>query len=390
MMNEAMAHLIEGLPQMKKKLTSLRDTLLTNIVMLGEIPAPTFHEQQRRRFLVNRFNQYQLLNCSTDEVGNGLGIIPGEGGDRNILVVAHLDTVFDESTDHTISIDTKRINGPAVGDNSLGVATLATLPAMLEELDLKFNANLILMGSARSLGHGNIEGVRFFLDNTDLPINAGVCVEGVKLGRLSHTSIGMARCEITYRLPEEYDWTRFGAVGSIVTINELINRILEIPIPRRPKTTIVLGSISGGRSFNTIATDAVLRFEIRSEENEMVQELRQRIEDIAAEVSSHNGSEVEIQILAQRKPGGISFSHPLASNARAIMKSLGINPRVSPSTSELSAFIDHGIPALTLGLTNGENLNKPDENIEIEPIYNGLAQLLGVLIAIDRGYCDAT
>jgi len=389
-MNEAMAHLIEGLPQMKKKLTSLRDTLLTNIVMLGEIPAPTFHEQQRRRFLVNRFNQYQMLNCSTDEVGNGLGIIPGEGGDRNILVVAHLDTVFDESIDHTISIETKRIHGPAVGDNSLGVATLATLPAMLEELGLKFNSNLVLMGSARSLGHGNIEGVRFFLDNTDLPINAGVCVEGVKLGRLSHTSIGMARCEITYRLPEEYDWTRFGAVGSIVTINELINRILEIPIPRRPKTTIVLGSISGGRSFNTIATDAVLRFEIRSEANEMVQELRQRIEDIAAEVSSHNGSEVEIQILAQRKPGGITFSHPLASNARAIMKSLGINPRVSPSTSELSAFIDHGIPALTLGLTNGENLNKPDENIEIEPIYNGLTQLLGVLIAIDRGYCDAT
>ncbi len=389
-MNEAMAHLIEELPQMKKKLTSLRDTLLTNIVMLGEIPAPTFHEQQRRRFLVNRFNQYQLLNCSTDEVGNGLGIIPGEGGDKNILVVAHLDTVFDESIDHTISMETKRIHGPAVGDNSLGAATLATLPAMLEELGLKFNANLILMGSARSLGHGNIEGVRFFLDNTELPINAGVCVEGVKLGRLSHTSIGMARCEITYRLPEEYDWTRFGAVGSIVTINELINRILEIPIPRRPKTTIVLGSISGGRSFNTIATDAVLRFEIRSEANEMVQELRQRIEDIAAEVSSHNGSEVEIQILAQRKPGGISFSHPLASNARAIMKSLGINPRVTPSTSELSAFIDHGIPALTLGLTDGENLNKPDENIEIEPIYNGLTQLLGVLIAIDRGYCDAT
>jgi len=389
-MNEGMTQLIEGLPQMKKKLTDLRDTLLTNIVMLGEIPAPTFREQQRRRFLVNRFNQYQMLNCSTDEVGNGLGIIPGEVGDKNIMVVAHLDTVFDESIDHTISIETKRINGPAVGDNSLGVATLATLPAMLEELDLKFNSNLILMGSARSLGHGNIEGVRFFLDNTDLPIHAGVCVEGVKLGRLSHTSIGMARCEITYRLPEEYDWTRFGAVGSIVTINELINRILEIPVPRRPKTTIVLGSISGGRSFNTIATDSVLRFEIRSESNGMVQELRQRIEDIAAEVSSHNGSEVEIQILAQRKPGGISFSHPLASNARRIMKSLGINPRVSPSTSELSAFIDHEIPALTLGLTNGENLNKPDESIEITPIYNGLTQLLGVLIAIDRGYCDAT
>lgn len=389
-MNAAMSELIESLPRMKNKLKGLRDTLLTNLVMLGEIPSPTFREQQRRRFLIDRFTQYQLQNCSTDEVGNGLGIIPGETGDRNILIVAHLDTVFDESTDHTISIEPKRVKGPAVGDNSLGVAALATLPAMLKELDLSFNSNLILMGSTRSLGHGNIEGARFFLENTDMPIQAGVCVEGVKIGRLSHTSIGMARCEITYRLPEEYDWTRFGAVGSIVTINELINRILEIPVPRRPKTSIVLGSIKGGQSFNTIATDAQLRFEIRSESDEMVKELLQQIEDIAAEVSSHNGSEVEIQILAQRKPGGISFSHPLASNARMIMNSLGIKPRVTPSTSELSAFIDKGIPALTLGITNGENFNKADESIEIEPIYNGLAQLLGLLIAIDRGYCNGT
>ncbi len=389
-MNKAMSELIEDLPRMKEGLKELRDTLLTNIVMLGEIPAPTFGEQLRRRFLIDRFTQYHMFNCSTDEVGNGLGIIPGETGEKNILIVAHLDTVFDNSIDHTISIEPNRVNGPAVGDNALGAATLATLPAMLEALNLKFNSNLVLMGSARSLGHGNIEGIRFFLENTEMPIQAGVCVEGVKIGRLSHTSIGMARCEITYRLPEEYDWTRFGAVGSIVTINELINRILEIPVPRRPKTNIVLGSINGGRSFNTIATDAVLRFEIRSESNEMVKDLLQHIEDVAAEVSSHNGSDVEIQILAQRRPGGISFSHPLASNARAIMKSLSINPRVSPSTSELSAFIDEGIPALTLGITNGENLNKPNESIEIEPIYSGLTQLLGVLLAIDRGYCDGT
>lgn len=387
-MDQRITELIETLPQMHSKLKGMRDTLLTNLVMLGEIPAPTFREHNRMSFLVNRFTQYHMLNCSTDEVGNGLGIIPGKSGERNILIVAHLDTVFDETVDHTISIEPNRVTGPAVGDNALGVATLATIPALLEELDIQLNSNLILMGSSRSLGHGNIEGLRFFLDNTDMPIHDGVCIEGVKLGRLSHTSIGMARCEVSYRLPEEYDWTRFGAVGSIVTINELINRILEIPVPRRPKTSIVLGSISGGRSFNTIASDAVLRFEIRSESNQMVHTLRQQIEDIAAEVSSHNGSEVEIQILAQRNPGGISFSHPLASNARAIMKSLDINPRISPSTSELSAFIDHKIPALTLGLTDGENLNKPEESIEIEPIYNGLTQLLAMLVAIDKGYCD--
>ncbi|MFP4180019.1 MAG: M20/M25/M40 family metallo-hydrolase [Spirochaetaceae bacterium] len=387
-MGRRMEELIETLPALVDNLRDMRNTLLTNLVMLGEIPAPTFREANRRRFLINRFNQQQLLNCSTDEVGNGLGIIPGKTGERNILVVAHMDSVFDESVDHNISIQPQVVSGPGVGDNALGLAVLATLPAFFSELNIELKSNIILMGSSRSLGRGNIEGLRFFLDNTETQIDEGVVVEGVKLGRISHTSIGMARCEISYHLPEEYDWTRFGAVGSIVTINELINRILEIPIPKRPKTNIVLGSIKGGIGFNSIANEATLRFEIRSESNNMVQKLRKEIEDLASEVSSHNGSVVDIQILAQRNPGGISFSHPLAANARDIMKSLGVNPRISPSTSELSAFIDKGIPALTLGITNGENLNKPDEKIEIEPVYTGLAQLIGLLQAIDRGYCD--
>ncbi|MFP4491976.1 MAG: M20/M25/M40 family metallo-hydrolase [Spirochaetaceae bacterium] len=387
-MGRRMEELIETLPALVDNLRDMRNTLLTNLVMLGEIPAPTFREANRRRFLINRFNQQQLLNCSTDEVGNGLGIIPGKTGERNILVVAHMDSVFDESVDHNISIQPQVVSGPGVGDNALGLAVLATLPTLFSELNIELKSNIILMGSSRSLGRGNIEGLRFFLDNTETQIDEGVVVEGVKLGRISHTSIGMARCEISYHLPEEYDWTRFGAVGSIVTINELINRILEIPIPKRPKTNIVLGSIKGGIGFNSIANEATLRFEIRSESNNMVQKLRKEIEDLASEVSSHNGSVVDIQILAQRNPGGISFSHPLAANARDIMKSLGVNPRISPSTSELSAFIDKGIPALTLGITNGENLNKPDEKIEIEPVYTGLAQLIGLLQAIDRGYCD--
>ncbi|MFO7848797.1 MAG: M20/M25/M40 family metallo-hydrolase [Spirochaetia bacterium] len=387
-MSRRMEELIDTLPALINKLRDMRNTLLTNLVMLGEIPAPTFRETNRRRFLINRFNQQQLLNCSTDEVGNGLGILPGKTGERNILVVAHMDSVFDESVDHNISIQPQVVSGPGVGDNALGLAVLATLPALLSETGIELNSNIILMGSSRSLGRGNIEGLRFFLNNTETRIDEGVVVEGVKLGRISHTSIGMARCEISYHLPEEYDWTRFGAVGSIVTINELINRILEIPIPKRPKTNIVLGSIKGGIGFNSIANEATLRFEIRSESNNMVQQLRKKIEDLATEVSSHNGSVVDIQILAQRNPGGISFSHPLAAHTRDIMKSLGVNPRISPSTSELSAFIDKDIPALTIGITDGENMNKLDEKIEIEPIYTGLAQLIGLLQAIDKGYCD--
>jgi di/tripeptidase len=387
-MDQSFSSILDTLPSFQEGIRSISEILLTNLVMVSEIPAPTFQENRRKEFLLERFNEYQLQNCSTDEMGNALGILPGQTGERNILVVAHMDTAFSEQVDHTVVIQPDTVIGTGVGDNSLGVATVATLPIILEQLGIELDSNLVLMGSSRSLGRGDIEGIRFFLNNADVPINAGICVEGVKLGRLSYSSIGMLRGEIQYHVPEEYDWTRFGAGGAIVNMNEVINRILEIPLPRRPRTTIVLNSIESGASFNTIPTQASLQFEIRSESGELVQELGDTIGDIGAEVSSRTGAEVSYQVLARREPGGIKFSHPLASHARSILKKLDVSHRITPSTSELSAFIDRGIPAVTVGVTDGEHLNEENERLEIEPMAKGLSQLIGLILALDRGCCD--
>lgn len=387
-MDNGFQQLLTELPEYEKKLVELSEIVLANLVMISEIPAPTFNEQRRVEFILNRLTEYGLHNTSTDEVGNGLGVLPGSRGDKNILIVAHLDTNIEKAIDHTITLQTNKVIGPGVADNGLGLAVMTSLPVILEYLDIKLESNLFVMGSSRSLGRGDIEGLRFFLANSNVPISAGVCLEGVKLGRISYSSIGMMRCEISYSVPEEYDWTQFGAVGSIVVINEVINRILEIPVPRRPRTNIMLGSIRGGTSFDKMATNAVLRFEIRSESADMVFSLRDQIEHIVTEVSSNTGAEISFDVFAQRRPGGIPFTHPLAKNTTEILRTLDIKPRISPSTSELSAFIDRKIPALTIGITNGENIALPGESVYIEQIYKGICQLLGIILAVDRGYCD--
>ena len=387
-MSTEIESLLSEIKDYESRVGDLVEVILTNLVMIAEVPSPTFSEERRARFLLDRFNEYSLQNVSTDEAGNALGIVPGSDGGRNILVVAHMDTAFPDSVDHTVTIQPGYLLGAGVGDDSLGLAAVASLPHILGSLGITLESNLILMGSARSLGKGNIEGIRFFLNNKEITVDAGVCVEGVRLGRLSYSSLGMFRGEIVYRVPEEYDWTRFGAAGAIVNINEVINNILEIPIPRRPRTTIVLNSIEAGASFNTVPTQAVLQFEVRSESAEMAKKLEGEIGNIAAEVSSRTGADVEFNIFARREPGGISFGHPLAENARAILDALGINPRISPSTSELSAFIDKRIPAVTIGLTNGESLNEENERLEIGPISKGVAQLLGLILSIDRGQVD--
>ena len=385
-MSTSLDDILEQLPDLEERTRAFREILLANLVMIGEIPAPTFKEERRVQFLVDRFSEAGLQNNSVDEAGNGVAILEGEDSDRNILLVAHADTVNSEKVDHTITVEPDSVTGPGVADNSLGLAVIASLPFILNEMEIKLKSNLILMGTTRSLGRGNLEGLRFFLDNNELPIEAGVSIEGVQIGRLSHVSIGMLRGEITCEVPEEYDWSRFGDASAILTINEIINKINDIPLPKRPRTSIVLGSIEGGTSYNTIATHAKLQFEIRSESAEMVEEIGNRIDEIAAEVESKTGDEVNIDIFAKREPGGIKFSHQLIRNTRKIMQALDLNPRMAPSTSELSAFIHRDIPSITLGITKGDHLQETNETIQIEPIFKGMAQLIGTLLAIDGGH----
>jgi tripeptide aminopeptidase len=384
---ESLDTIIEMLPFYRDAAQSIREILLANLVMIGEIPAPTFAEEHRVEFIQNRLTECGLHNVSTDEMGNALGIIPGTTGEQNILVVAHVDTVFPATVDHTITLSPDAAMGAGVGDNALGVAVVVTIPTLLDLLEVELRSNLVLMGASRGLGRGDLDGLRFFLSNTEIALAAGVGVEGFSLGRLSHDSIGMFRGEISVRVPEGYDWTRFGAVGAIVTLNDVIHRILEIPLPRRPRSTIVLGSVEGGKAYNTISTEALLRFEVRTESEEIGQEIVQQLEDITSDVSSQTGAEVTLDIFARRRPGGISFQHPLVRATRRIMRALEIESRRSPSTSELAGFIERDIPALTIGITYGEHQNQPDETVQIEPMFTGLAQLVGILLAIDGGVC---
>ncbi len=380
--------ILDLLPSLPDKLTGIQETLIANLIMLSEIPSPTFEEEARVKMLLQRMLECGLDTISTDEAGNGVGIIPGKNPKRNILLVAHADSVYTDKVDHATSVLADEIVGPGVADNSLGMAVLATLPNILERLNIQLDANLILLSSTKGLGRGNLDGLRFFMDNNKLPIEAGICVEGEKLGRLSFMAEGMFRGLITCRIPEDQSWQRAGQNSAIIALNEIINRILEIPIPRRPRTSIVLGAVRGGKSYNVMATQSYLRFEVRSEDAATVNAIHDRIDEIIAGAEATHDADFEFEVVSSREPGGIDVGHPLVKNCRRVMEKLNVKPIIRPSMSEVSELIARGIPAVTLGITEASNLHDLNETIRIKPIYTGLAQLLAMLFAIDGGFCN--
>jgi len=380
--------ILESIHPHREALHSVREILLANALMIGEIPSPTGKEVERITFLSNRYTEDGLQNISIDEAGNGMAILPGKTGEKNILVCAHADTVFNHKVDHAMSVNADSIMGPGIGDNSLGLAAIVTLPEILKRLNISFDDNLILLGCCDSLGRGDLGGIRFFLENNKVPIHAGISVEGIQLGRLSYTSVGMLRGEISVDVPSGYDWAKFGASGSVAVLTKVVQRITEIPIPMQPPTQIIFGSINGGTSFGTRPTRATLRFEIRSEKAGMVDQLKEKIVDIIEETGNSSDTEITLSAVAERQPGGLNYGHPLVKSMRMILDTLEVKPRVEPSVGELSQLIEKGIPSVTLGLTTGRDKNEFNESIDIRPIFGGLAQLIALLQLIDGGFCD--
>ncbi len=371
----------------REALWSLREILFANVVMAGEIPAPTGYERRITRFLSDRFTECGLDNISLDQAGNVAGVISGRTGRRNLLVAAHVDKIWAESEDHTVSVGVGEMGGRGLADNSLGVAVLATLPLILDELGIALDANLILLGTTRSFGRGDLRGMRFFLENSAWEIDSALCLEGIELGRLSFSSLGMARGEIVVevsRLHDE-DTLNEAASGVIATLSELIEAMLEINRRGGPDTRLLIGSIESGSGYSVPPRQGLVRFEIRSLDAGHVAEVEEELVQLVERFSGREGTSVGIEVIARRRPGNLGLEHPLVREAGEILAVLGVESRIEPSVSELAALLDRRIPSLTLGLTKGENRHSPEESILLDPIFDGLAQLVAMLQFMDAG-----
>jgi len=74
--------LLERVDQLPGQLLPLREQLIANLVMLAQIPAPSGQEQQRVRFLLDRFVEAGLPQVAADDAGNAVGLLRGRQGHR--------------------------------------------------------------------------------------------------------------------------------------------------------------------------------------------------------------------------------------------------------------------------------------------------------------------
>jgi acetylornithine deacetylase/succinyl-diaminopimelate desuccinylase-like protein len=365
-------------------MTDFIPRLIDLAIRIQQIPAPTFEEGPRAAFVRDRFLEEGLADVSQDALGNVYARLPGrtlpspgtaKEHARPLIVSAHLDTVFPVKTDLQVRREPNKIHGPGLGDNSLGVAALIGLVWKLREQQVQLPGDVWLAADVGEEGLGDLRGMRAVLDRFGPEVRAYLIVEGLALSHVYHRAVGVQRYRITARTQGGHSWSDHGRPSAIHELARLVTTLTRLRLPAQPRTTLNVGTISGGTTVNTIASEARLELDLRSEREDTLADLIREVEDTLAS-TQREGVVFEAGIISRRPPGEIPADHPLIQLALECVRAQGLEAALTAGSTDANIPLSRGLPAVVLGVTTGGGAHTINEFIDVSPIGQGMAQLV--------------
>src|SRR5882762_11888685 len=285
---------------------------------ITEIPAPPYKEKVRAEYYQKRMQELGFKDASIDGEGNVIALRKGSGSGRPKLVVsAHLDTVFPESTDVTVKEKDGAILAPGIGDDSRGLAALLSLVKAMNENAIATVGDLLVVGTVGEEELGNLRGVKaLFRDDAD--IDGFISIDGLGITRVVNQATGSHRYEMIFKGPGGHSFQEFGLPSAIHAMGRAIAKISDLQTPSDPKTTFTVGTVSGGTSVNAIAAEAKMTVDMRSDSTEELLKLEARLLDLVKQAVVEENARwktdkmtVEIKLIGDRPAGIVSMDSPI-------------------------------------------------------------------------------
>lgn len=361
----------------------MREMLLANLAMLAEIPAQTFHEQQRAEFLLARFTESGIPEAKVDNLHNVIASSDKSPTRNKIVVCAHMDNQFDMNTDQNISISEDCVYGAGVADDNLALAVLLTLPDIVKKLNLKCDLNLL--ATTRYHGRGDFGGIKHFIGNNP-DIGTLVEINGLSLGSISYFSLSRVRCDIKCELEPTLansSWLKMTDSSAIMVANEIISSLYSIPLPKRPKSLMNIGMISGGERYSTVSCEAMVNLELLSEDDNFMDNIIEEIKNHCIDIGAKHGVKVTADFFGRQRAHNFGSGHYLAKSALEIQQELKLHSKVEYSNSQIAVSLENHIPSVSLGLARGYGGSSNRSYVQLDSINQGIEQLIGLIMTLN-------
>ncbi len=172
------------------------------------IPAPTGSEDARIAWLERRLSGLPG-RAARDEVGNLIWRFDEGTGSPELLLMAHVDTVFHGIDAIDVSREGDELVGAGVGDNATGVMAVLWTLAGLESIP----PGLAVAFTVGEEGLGNLRGALHVC--RELRPAMAVAVEGHGLDKVVTEHVGSTRARLEVRGPGGHSWADRGSPSAI-------------------------------------------------------------------------------------------------------------------------------------------------------------------------------
>ena len=359
---------------------SLFDTLRE----LCAIPAPSHNEGARAEYCRAWLESIGAKGVYIDGAQNVIFPINCEGSNEITVFAAHTDTVFPDTEPMPYEDDGALIKSPGVGDDTASLAVLLHVAKYFVEKGIRPAKGVLFVCNSCEEGLGNLKGTKqLFCDY------AGRIAQFISFDEsfdtIADVCVGSHRFEVTVTTEGGHSYLAFGNQNAIAELARIVGEIYAIEVPKigDSKTTYNVGGITGGTSINTIAQEATMLCEYRSDNEQCLAEMQAQFARIF-DGARARGLSLSVKRLGERPcMGGVDGAKIAALREKCteiIEGTVGVAVHTRSSSTDCNIPLSLGVPAICIGVYRGGGMHTREEWIEKDSLPLGLS--IGVQVAL--------
>jgi len=353
-----------------------KDEQLALLKELAAIPAPSHNEGKRVEFISNWLKHQGAEGVYVDEALNVVLPFGCSGRDDITVYMAHTDVVFPDLDALPVREENGILFAPGVGDDTANVVALMLCVKYLLTKGCMPKEPVLIVFNSCEEGLGNLKGVRQIMADYKGRVRELVSFD-CQYDHIYVRAVGSERWKVSAATCGGHSYSDFGNPNAIAYLAELVSKLYrqELPEGEGKKVTYNVGAISGGTSVNTIAQNAEMMYEYRSDDKDCLAFMRRQFMELidAAQCSE---AHFEVTCIGERPCGsGVpeeAHERLICRCADAITSVTGSRPNRRAASTDANIPLSMGVPAVTLGLYMGDKMHTREEYLEIDSLEPGL------------------
>ena len=365
--------------------TYVHEHLQENIDLLqtlGKIPAPSHQEDKRAAFVKTWLEAAGAENVYIDEAKNVIYPVNCEGSSPITVIMAHMDIVFPDLETLPLRVEDGKMFAPGIGDDTANLVQLLMSIKYVLSRKLTPSCGVLFVANSCEEGLGNLKGSRAVMEAYGDRITEFISFDGYT-GYVTNNAVGSHRYAVTVKTEGGHSYGNFGNANAIYYLSSMIQTLYGKRVPTSAKTTYNVGTITGGTTVNSIAQQASMLYEFRSESHDCLQEMEAFFQSVL-DTYRKMGIDVEVEVKGVRPCSQGVDAQALAQltqrNKAVVEAFTGESCQVGANSTDSNIPLSMGIPANTIGVIRGNQAHTREEWVYLDSVEEGFKIALAVVL----------